>query len=78
MKKRHIVLSLMAIGIVLLAVSVALAAIATAGKNIIGGADLPTFLFVFYHEKRSLYSTFASLGVAAIIASFVVGLCKKK
>lgn len=78
MKKRHIVLSLMAIGIVLLVASVALAVMATAGKNIIGGADLPTFLFVFYHEKRGLYSTLASLGVAAIIASFVVGLCKKK
>lgn len=78
MKKKQIVILLVAVGIALLVISVALAVMATAGKNIIGGADLPTFLFVFYHEKRGLYSTLASLGVAAIIASFVVGLCKKK
>lgn len=78
MKKKQIVILLVAVGIALLVISVALAVMATAGKNIIGGADLPTFLFVFYHEKRGLYSTLASLGVAAIIATFVVGLCKKK
>ena len=78
MKKKHIVLSLLIIGIVLLVVSVILAAMATAGKTIIGGADLPTFLFVFVSEKGGLYSILASLGLAAIIASIVAGLCKKK
>ena len=78
MKKKHIVLSLLTLGIVLLVVSVALAVMATASKNIIGGADLPTFLFVFVSEKGGLYSILASLGLAAIIASIVAGLCKKK
>ena len=77
MKKKHIVVSLLTIGVVLLSLSVILAMIATGNKNIIGGADLPTFLFVFYYEKRGLYSTLAFFGIAAIIASAVVGRVKK-
>ena len=78
MKKKQIVILLVAVGIALLVISVALAVMATASKNIIGGADLPTFLFVFSCEKGGLYSILASLGIAAIIASIAVGLCKKK
>ena len=78
MKKKYIVIFLIALGIALLMVSVVLAAMAAAGKNIIGGADLPTFLFVFVSEKGGLYSTLASIGLAAIIASIVAELCKKK
>ena len=78
MKKKHVVVSLLTIGVVLLCLSIILAMIATGNKNIIGGADLPTFLFVFYHEKRGLYSTLAFLGIAAIIASAIVGGVKKR
>ena len=78
MKKKHIVLSLLTLGIVLLVVSVALAAMATASKNIIGGADLPTFLFVFVSEKSGLYSILASLGLAAIIGAIVTVVAKKE
>jgi hypothetical protein len=78
MKKKHIVVLLLTIGAVLLCLSIILAIIATDNKNIIGGADFPTFLFVFYYEKRGLYSTLAFLGIAAIIASAVVGIVKKR
>lgn len=51
MKKKYIVIALLALGILLLCGSVVLAAIAAGNKNIIGGADFPTFCFVFFHEK---------------------------
>lgn len=78
MIKKHIVVLLLLVGIALLGISVVLAIIATGNKNIIGGADFPTFLFVFYHEKRGLYSALAFSGIAAIIASVVVALAKEK
>ena len=77
MKKKHIVILLLVIGVVLLCVSIVFALIATANKNIIGGADWPTFLFVFSYEKRGLYSTLAFLGIVAIVASIVVGIAKR-
>ena len=76
MKKKPIVIA--AIGIVLVCLSLILAAIATANKNIIGGADLPTFTYVFFYENRGMYSTLAFCGVVSIIVSVVVGLRKKK
>ena len=78
MKKKHIVILLLAIGLVLLLTSVILAGIETGNKNIIGGADLPTFVLVFHHEKGGIYYNLASLGVCSIIASIVVGIVKKK
>ena len=76
MKKKPIVIA--AIGIVLVCLSLILAAIATANKNIIGGADLPTFTYVFFYENRGMYSTLACCGVLSIIVAVVVGLRKKK
>lgn len=77
MKKKPIVLSLLVAGIVLLCLSLALAVVATANKNIIGGADWPTFTYVFFHENRGIYSTLACCGVLAIVAA-VAGLRKKR
>lgn len=78
MRKKLFVVSLLTVGVVLLCLSIIFAMIETGNKNIIGGADFPTFLFVFYREKRSLYSTLAFFGVAAIIASAVAGIAKKR
>ena len=78
MKKKHIVILLLAIGLALLLTSVILAGIETGNKNIIGGAGLPTFVLVFHHEKGGIYYNLASLGVCSIIASIVVGIVKKK
>lgn len=78
MKKKYVFLLLLAIGVVLLFTSIALAIIATGSRNIIGGADIPTFLFVFFHEKRGLYSALAFSGAGAIIAAVIVRAVKKK
>ena len=78
MKKNRIVIALFIVGIVFICLSVVLAVVATANKNIIGGADLPTFTYVFFYENRGMYSTLAFCGVVSIIVSVVVGLRKKK
>ena len=78
MKKKVLMVSLLVGGIVLLLVSIVLAIIAVNSMDIIGGADWPTFCFVFSHGKRGLYSTLAFFGVCSIIASIVVGVKKKK
>ena len=78
MKKKPIVIALFIVGLVFVCLSIALAFIATANKNIIGGADLPTFTYVFFYENRGLYSTLADCGVIAIVVSVVMGLKKKR
>ena len=78
MKKKHIATLLLIIGILLLCVSIVLAIIATSNKNIIGGADFPTFAFVFFLENKGIYSTFACLGIISLIASVIVRLRKTK
>ena len=78
MKKKPIVIALFIVGLVFICLSIALAFIATANKNIIGGADWPTFIYVFFHENRGIYSTLACCGVIAIVVSVVMGLKKKR
>ncbi len=78
MKKKHIIVLLFTIGVILLCISIVFAIIATGNKNIIGGSDLPTFIFVFFHEKRGLYSTLAFFGIGAIIVSIVVSKIEKR
>ena len=78
MKKNRIVIALFIVGIAFMCLSVVLAVVATANKNIIGGADWPTFVYVFSHENRGIYSTLACCGVIAIVVSVVMGLKKKQ
>ena len=54
-------------GTVLICLGLLLAIIATANRNIIGGADLPTFFYVFSREKNGLYQTLSLLGALCII-----------
>ena len=78
MKKKHIVITLLAVGIVLILLSVVLSVASVANKNIIGGADWHTFRYVFFSENRGLFSVLAFCGVVSIVASIVMGLQKKK
>ena len=78
MKKNPIVIALFTAGIVLICLSVVLAVVATAGKNVIGGADWPTFTYVFFYERRGLYSALAFGGVIAIVVPVVMGWREKK
>ena len=78
MNKKHISTILLVTGILLLCFSIVLAVIATGNKNIIGGADLPTFVFVFFRENNGLYSTLAFCGIVSLVASAIVRLQKRK
>ena len=78
MKKKCGLVILLSTGIVLLCLSVILAVIATASKEVIGGADFPTFLFVFFSENRGGYSILAFFGVLLILASAILQKIKRK
>lgn len=78
MRKKHIVILLLTVGVSLLLLSVILSFITTANANIIGGAGWPTFWFVFRCGRGGLFLNLARLGMVGIIASVVVGLIKKK
>ena len=75
--KKFIVFTI-SIGVLLLCLSVILAIIETVNKNIIGGADISTFIFVFKYENDGLYSMLALLGVADIIVAIAWELVKRK
>ncbi len=78
MNKKLLAIALSVVGLILICLSIVLALIETGNKDIIGGADFPTFLSVFFREKMGLYSTLAFCGILSLAASAVVGLHKKK
>ena len=78
MRKKIMVTVLLVAGIILLCTSIILAAIATANKNIIGGADLSTFLFVFSHQNGGIYSLLSFFGIICIVTAAVTGFLNKK
>ena len=77
MKKKYITAALLFIGALLICLSVILALTAAAEKNIIGGADFPTFWFVFCHQNSGIYSTLAIVGIAVIIVALIFSNLKK-
>jgi hypothetical protein len=78
MKKKHIVMLLLAIGVSLLILSVVLSCIAMRNVSIIGGAGWPTFWFVFTTRNGGLYYLLARLGIYFLLAGGIVALIKKK
>ncbi len=78
MKKKHIAFLLLAIGAALILLSIILLIIETGNKDIIGGADLPTSIFVISHDKSGMYSKLSFLGVVIIIIAIVIGIVKKR
>ena len=77
MKKKSSIL-LLVIGILLFCLGVTLAIVSTGSKDILGGADWPTFCFVFFYEHRGLYSILSGLGGLCFILSFVFRIGKKR
>ena len=69
---------LLALGIILVCVAVLLSTITTNEKDIIGGADLHTFVFVFFQEHSGIYFMLTVLGVALIVVSVITRILKKK
>lgn len=78
MNKKYLATILLVTGIILICLSIVLAVIETSNKNIVGGADFPTFIFVFSREKKGLYSTLAFSGIVSLISYAIVGLRKGK
>ena len=78
MKKKHLVILLLAFGVSLVLLSAILTNNELKNVSIIGGISWPTYWFVFTTRKGGLYVNFAGLGIATIIASIVVGFIKKK
>ena len=78
MKKKYLTVIFLIIGLILICLSIILAIIATVNTDIIGGADFPTFRFVFLHGKNGFYLILASCGIVLLAASAVLGLWKRK
>lgn len=76
MKKKYIITAFLAVGIVLLGVSVGLAVISVSSMDIIGGTDFPSFVFALFRENGGACLVLALLGIAAIVASSVLGIAK--
>ena len=78
MKKKSIILALLIVGVILIVSAIILTAIAITNTNVIGGADLPTFWFVFFHQNGGIYFVLATLGIMAILAAVIMRVIKKK
>ena len=77
--KRKIVTSLfLELGIILVCVAVILSIFATSEKDIIGGADFHTFVFVFFREDRGIYFLLALLGVISMVVSAITHILNRK
>ena len=78
MKRKIAANILIALGIILMCVAVALSVVATNEKDIIGGADFHTFAVVFFQESSGIYFLLAVFGVVSIVASVIICLLNRK
>jgi hypothetical protein len=77
MKKKHLVLLLLAVGVSLMLLSVILCSNELKNMSIIGGISRPTYRFVFTTRKGGLYFNLAGLDLVTVLASVIVGIVKK-
>ena len=77
MKNKIVANIFLTLGIILVCVAIILSVIATNEKNIIGGADFHTFVFVFFREHSGVHFLLALLGVASIVASVITRILKR-
>ena len=77
MKRKIVANILLVLGIILVCIAIVLSIVATSEKDIIGGADFHTFVFVFFQEHSGIYFLLATLGVASIAASVITRMLKK-
>ena len=78
MKRKVILNLLIVIGVILVFVSVLLALHEMSTMSVIGGADWPTFQYVFCSRNGGLYSNLAWLGVLTLITALIVNVLHKK
>lgn len=75
MKKKCLVMMLLAAGVSLVLLSLILSNYELQNVSIIGGVSWPTYWYMFTAGKNSLYFYLAGLGIMAIIAAIITG-CK--
>ena len=78
MKKKILTIAFLALGIVLICLSVILTVIACAQVDVIGGADLHTFSFVFFRQNEGVYSIVTLLGLILLIIGTALAVSRKK
>ena len=78
MKKKYLAITLAVIGVILVCLSVVLAYNAMNDMHLIGGADWPTFKFVFSRGNGGLYAALAGVGCIAVIVALILGIKRKK
>jgi len=78
MKKKTIATLCLIVGILLICVSVIGAVVDTNRKNMIGGADLPTYLFVFFRQHSGIYSLLSLGGLVCILVAVILRTVKNK
>ena len=72
MKRKNIKLVLCIAGIGLLTTSIVLTVVAMATADIIGGAGLPTLMFIFLNKNDGLQFILALLGLLLIVTSIFI------
>lgn len=75
--KKIIVITLLVLGVLLFAIPLVLAVIATANTSVIGGADLTTFSYHFFKANGGLYFLLSLTGIASLLAGTIVNVAKK-
>lgn len=75
--KKIIAIALLIFGVLLFAVPLVLAVIATANTNVIGGADLATFIYHFCKANGGLYFLLSLAGIAFLVSGTIVNVVKK-
>ncbi len=78
MDKRLLSIFLLFIGITLICGSVGFALLETANTDIVGGADIHTFLYVFTKAHFGGYAIAAVAGAVIAAVSFIVYPIKRK
>ena len=78
MKRKAVIIGLLASGLALVCLSVVLTIFAMQNIDIIGGASWDTFYFVFRYGKNGLYSLLSTLGIVAIAVSGIVAIFWKR
>ena len=78
MKRKFVTSLFLALGIILVCMAVILSIFATSEKDIIGGADFHTFVFVFFREHGGIYFLLALLGVISMVVSAITHILNRK
>ena len=77
MKKKYLCIILLALAVSLLCLSLILTAKWAMGKSMIGGAGIPTLIFVFFHQSGGVCFYLALASFFCTAASLIIRFAKK-